>query len=67
MNEIVARHYFEGHATAAELARDAAGSVERERDPNGVLISGHHLTDMAVDFDVAPASRNRCEGQATTP
>jgi len=50
MKELTLRHFFEGEASAADLERDAAGSVERRVDGNGTQFARHRITDMAGDF-----------------
>jgi hypothetical protein len=52
MKELTLRHFFEGHASAADLERDAAGSVERSVDGNGAQFAQHRITDMAGEFTV---------------
>ena len=54
MKEIVIRRFFEGHATAAELASDAAGAFDRRTDSAGTVFSQLHATSMDLEFDVTP-------------
>jgi hypothetical protein len=54
MNESVIRHFFEGHATAAELAADTAGAFDRRTDSAGTVFSKLHATPMDREFDVTP-------------
>lgn len=54
MKEIVIRHFFEGHATAAELAADAAGAFDRHTDSSGTVFSQLRATPMDRDFEVTP-------------
>jgi hypothetical protein len=52
MKELTLRHFFEGHASAADLDRDAGGSMERRVDGNGTQFAQHRITDMAGEFTV---------------
>ena len=54
MKEIVIRHFFEGQATPADLAADAAGAFDRRTDSAGTVFSQLHATSMDRDFDVFP-------------
>lgn len=54
MREVVLRFFFQGHATAEELARDVAGSVSREGPAGGPVVSRHHVEAMAADFELRP-------------
>jgi hypothetical protein len=49
MKEIVLRQFFEGHATASELAWDLVGTVER-----GEGITSYRMERMAEQYDVSP-------------
>ena len=54
MKEIVLRQFFEGHATAAELARDMAGTRVADQ-PSGFRSSGNYRVEpMAGTLDVTP-------------
>ena len=52
MKEIVIRHFFEGHATAEELAADAVGAFDRHTDSAGAVFSRLHALPMTQDFPV---------------
>ena len=54
MNEVVLRLFFQGQATAAELASSTVGTVSREGPAGGPFVSRYRIEDMAVDFDVRP-------------
>jgi hypothetical protein len=54
MKELTLLHFFEGHVSATELERDAAGSVTRHVDSAGVQFGAHRITNMDEDFTVTP-------------
>lgn len=54
MKEIVLRFFFQGHATAEELARDVAGSVSQSGAAGVPVVSRYGIEDMAVEFEVRP-------------
>ena len=54
MREIVLRHFFDGRATAADLARDVSGSVDRSEPPGGPAVSRVRIRDMPGEFPVEP-------------
>lgn len=55
MRESVIRQFFEGHATAADLATDAEGAFERRVDGAGTVFSRLHATPMEGKLEVTPA------------
>ena len=54
MKEVVLRHFFEGHASAQELATDVAGAFDRRTDSAGTVFSQLHSLPMAHEFPVEP-------------
>jgi hypothetical protein len=52
MREVILRLFFEGHATAEELARDVAGAAHRQTVAGGPTVSHVHIQDMAAEFSV---------------
>ena len=53
MKELVLRHFFEGHASAHELAADAEGAFERRVDSAGTVFNRLRSTPMSEDFAVS--------------
>jgi len=71
MKEVVLRHFFEGHATADELARDIV-NTHTPGDPPGVRSSANYRVEpMAQTFNVTPAHVGRLvqavESRALSP
>ncbi|HEX2190506.1 MAG TPA: hypothetical protein VHG51_16475 [Longimicrobiaceae bacterium] len=54
MREVVLRLYFEGQATASELAADLRTGIVHERASDGPRVTRYHVEDMSVDFTVEP-------------
>lgn len=54
MREIVLRHFFEGHASAAELAADARSGRVREGPEQGPHVYRFRVERMVQDFEVQP-------------
>ena len=54
MREVMVRQFFERQISAAELEREAAGSVSRRVDGNGTLHSQHRITAMTEEFVLTP-------------
>lgn len=55
MREVVLRLFFEGHATAAELARDLEGTRPEGEHWAFRASTNYRVEPMAVDFEIAPA------------
>ena len=53
MKEIVLQHFFEGHASAEDLAADAAGAFERHVDSAGTVFSRLNAIPMNHEFAVS--------------
>jgi hypothetical protein len=54
MREIVLRYFFEGYASAAELAAEARGARVREGPEQGPHVYRFRVERMARDFEVSP-------------
>lgn len=54
MKEIVLRQFFEGHASAAELAADIIGTRAVEEPPGFHSSANYRVVPMAQPFDVRP-------------
>jgi hypothetical protein len=52
VKEIVLQHFFEGHATAEELAADTVGAFDRQTDSAGTVFSQLRAIPMAHEFPV---------------
>jgi hypothetical protein len=54
VKEVVLRHFFEGHASAAELARDLEGTRLAEEPPGFRSSANYRIEPMARTFEVRP-------------
>lgn len=54
MREVILRLFFQGHATAADLAFDLEHTVSRQGPDGGPPVFRHRVENMEVDFEVQP-------------
>ena len=66
MKEIVVRDFFEGHATAREVANDLAGTRVAEEPPGFHSSGNYRVEPMASTFELAPEHVVRLVDAVTT-